>query len=121
MMRAAKAKMKTDEAKDKRTPVKTRVRRIEAGNNTKTPDRKVKEVKRLKKNLTTQLIHIMTNQHQHVRHPHPTISFRLHLDPLIDQPITINNQSSPLLTILTLCHNIQTTVKMTTHPISLTR
>ena len=45
------ARKKTVEAKDKRTPVKTRVRRIEAGNNTKTPERKIKEVKRLKKGI----------------------------------------------------------------------
>ena len=49
IMRAAR--MKTIETKDKRTPVKTRVRRIEAGNNTKTPERKTKEVKRLKKSI----------------------------------------------------------------------
>ena len=50
VMRAAR--MKTTETKDKRTPVKTRVRRIEAGNQTKTQDRKIKEVKRLKKSST---------------------------------------------------------------------
>ena len=48
VMRAAKKKI-TD-IKDKRTPVKIRVKRIEAGN-TKTPERKTKEVKRLKKSI----------------------------------------------------------------------
>ena len=49
VMRAAR--MKTEENRDKRTPVKIRVKRIEAGNNTKTPERKSKEVKRLKKSI----------------------------------------------------------------------
>ena len=50
VMRAAR--IKTEENRDKRTPVKIRVKRIEAGNNTKTPERKSKEVKRLKRNIT---------------------------------------------------------------------
>ena len=49
-MRAAR--IKTENNRDKRTPVKVRIKRIEAGNNTKTPERKNKEVKRLKRNVT---------------------------------------------------------------------
>ena len=50
VMRAAR--VKTENNRDKRTPVKVRIKRIEAGNNTKTPERKSKEVKRLKRNVT---------------------------------------------------------------------
>ena len=43
------AREKVCKAEDKRTPVKTRVRRIEAGIKPKTSEKKKKEVKRLKK------------------------------------------------------------------------
>ena len=53
-MKAARAKVCNTENKDKRTPVKTRVKRIGAGAKakTKTPDRRNKEVKRLKRSST---------------------------------------------------------------------
>lgn len=46
------AREKASKIEHKRTPVRTRVKRIKAGAKTKTPDRRNKEVKRLKKTST---------------------------------------------------------------------